>query len=181
MVSGADRRLFWFTGVGVVAADLITKLIAASALATRPRPIAGDFAVLRLVYNEGAAFGISLGPASRWIFLVLALIALVVLGAMVRATKPGDKLRLLALALVCGGAAGNLLDRIRSAQGVVDFIEVGIGSHRFPTFNVADSAITIGAIALAVSLWLEGRHVAHPAPVPPPPPDTAKEAGAATP
>src|SRR6185437_11070877 len=102
-----------------------------------------------------------LGPASRWIFLVLALIALVVLGAMVRATKPGDRLRLLALALVCGGAAGNLLDR-------------------FPTFNVADSAITIGAIALAVSLWLEGRHVAHTAPVPPPPPDTAKEAGAAT-
>src|SRR5689334_19429602 len=95
MVSGADRRLFWFTAVGVVGADLITKLIAASALATRPRPVVGDFAVLRLVYNEGAAFGISLGPASRWIFLILALIALVVLGAMVRATKPGDRLRLL--------------------------------------------------------------------------------------
>lgn len=182
MASGADRRLFWITTLGVVTADLISKLAAVATLAARPRPVVGDYAVLRLVYNEGAAFGISLGPASRWIFLGLALIALVVLGAMVRATRSGDKLRLLALALVCGGAAGNLLDRIRSAQGVVDFIEVGIGPHRFPTFNVADSAITIGAIALAFSLWLEGRQVAHAAPVPPPPPpDAAKEAGAATP
>jgi signal peptidase II len=182
MGNGADRRLFWFTTLGVVTADLITKIVAVATLAARPHPIVGDYAVLRLVYNEGAAFGISLGPASRWIFLCLALIALVVLGAMVRATKPGDTLRLLALSLVCGGAAGNLLDRIRSAQGVVDFIEVGIGPHRFPTFNVADSAITIGAIALAFSLWLEGRHVMHAAPLPPPPPpDAAKEAGAATP
>lgn len=182
MGNGADRRLFWSTLLGVVAADLITKIAAAATLATRPHPIVGDYAVLRLVYNEGAAFGISLGPASRWIFLGLALVALVVLGTMVRATRPGDRLRLLALALVCGGATGNLLDRIRSAQGVVDFIEVGIGPHRFPTFNVADSAITIGAIALALSLWLEGRHVAHAAPQPPPPPpDAAKEAGAATP
>ncbi|HKV70276.1 MAG TPA: signal peptidase II [Gemmatimonadales bacterium] len=181
MGNGADRRLFWFTTLGVVTADLITKVVAVATLVARPHPLIGDYAVLRLVYNEGAAFGISLGPASRWIFLGLALIALVVLGAMVRATKAGDTLRLTALALVCGGAAGNLLDRIRSAQGVVDFIEVGIGPHRFPTFNVADSAITIGAVALAISLWLEGRHVTHAAPVPPPPPDAAKEAGAATP
>src|SRR5579864_5022969 len=87
MENGADRRLFWFTTLGVVTADLITKLVAAATLLARPRPLVGDYAVLRLVYNEGAAFGISLGPASRWIFLGLALIALMVLGAMVGATK----------------------------------------------------------------------------------------------
>ena len=65
--------------------------------------------------------------------------------------------RLVALALVCGGAVGNLVDRIRSAQGVVDFVDIGLGSWRWPTFNVADSAITIGAIALGLSLWQEGR------------------------
>ena len=183
MENGADRRLFWCVTLGVITGDLISKIVAVATLAARPHALVGDYAVLRLVYNEGAAFGISLGPASRWIFLVLAGIALVVLGAMVRATKPGDRLRLVALALVCGGAAGNLIDRIRSAQGVVDFIEVGIGPHRFPTFNVADSAITVGAVALAVSLWLEGRAATHAVPVPPPPapPDAAKEAGAATP
>jgi len=63
-----------------------------------------------------------------------------------------------------------VIDRIRSAQGVVDFVDVGIGNARWPTFNVADSAITVGAIALAISLWLEGR--TH---------ERAKEAGAAEP
>src|SRR5947209_7340171 len=84
--------------------------------------------------------------------------------------KEGDRMRFLALALVCGGAFGNLVDRIRSAHGVVDFIEVGVGAYRWPTFNVADSAITVGAIALAISLWLEGRAQ-----------DRAKEAGTAAP
>jgi signal peptidase II len=59
--------------------------------------------------------------------------------------------------MVCGGAVGNVIDRIRSARGVVDFIDVGIGTYRWPTFNVADIAVTCGAIALAVVLWQEGR------------------------
>jgi len=97
------------------------------------------------------------GDNSRWIFMALAVVALFVLASLVRSTRPGDRFRLLALALVCGGAVGNLIDRIRSAQGVVDFVDVGVGAWRWPTFNVADSAITIGAIALGLSLWQEGR------------------------
>ncbi len=170
MASGADRRLFWATAAGVVALDFVTKIVAVATLARRPLELVGDYVVLRLVYNRGAAFGLDLGEASRWIFLALALVALVVLGLMVRATRAGDKIRLLALALICGGAFGNLIDRLRSAQGVVDFIEVGIGRYRWPTFNAADSAITVGAVALAISLWLEGR--AH---------ERAKEAGTASP
>jgi signal peptidase II len=87
---------------------------------------------------------------------------------MVRTTRPGDRFRLGSLALICGGAAGNLIDRLRSAQGVVDFLDVGVGAWRWPTFNVADSAITIGAVALALSLWAEGRAA-----------ERAKEAGTA--
>ncbi|OLC47304.1 MAG: hypothetical protein AUH68_01130 [Gemmatimonadetes bacterium 13_1_40CM_4_69_5] len=151
MASGADRRLFWATAAGVVALDIVTKIVAVATLARRPLELVGDYVMLRLVYNRGAAFGLDLGDASRWIFLGLAIVALVVLGLMVRATRAGDKLRLLALALVC-------------------FIEVGIGRYRWPTFNVADSAITVGAVALAISLWLEGR--AH---------ERAKEAGTAAP
>jgi signal peptidase II len=56
---------------------------------------------------------------------------------------------------VAGGAAGNLIDRVRSAQGVVDFIDVGVGATRWPTFNVADMGVSCGAIALAISLWME--------------------------
>jgi signal peptidase II len=171
MESGADRRLFWGTAGAVVAADVATKLLAESLLSRRtPVSVIGDAVQLRLVYNECAAFGLCLGAYSRWIFFALAIAALFVLGSMVRAAQPGDRVRLCALALVCAGAVGNVIDRLRSSLGVVDFVDVGIGARRWPTFNVADSAITVGAITLAVSLWLEGRAQ-----------DRAKEARAAEP
>jgi signal peptidase II len=158
MESAAERRLFWGTAAAVIVADFITKLIAEALLARRlPVQVLGEVVQLRLVYNEGAAFGLHLGENSRWIFFGLAIVALFVLGSLVRSTSPGDRFRLTALALVCGGAVGNLIDRVRSAQGVVDFVDIGIGAWRWPTFNVADSAITIGAIALGLSLWQEGR------------------------
>src|SRR5213078_4241428 len=169
MESAANRRLFWTTAGAVVAADLVTKLLAESLLARHlPVQVVGEYVQLRLVYNQCAAFGLCLGAYSRWIFFGLAIVALFVLRSMVISARPGDRFRLLALALVCAGAVGNVIDRIRSAQGVVDFVDVGIGSTRWPTFNVADSAITVGAIALAISLWLEGRAQ-----------ERAKEAGAA--
>ena len=172
MASAASRHVFWGTIAGVVALDFVTKFMAEAVLVGRPISVIGDYVVLRLVYNQCAAFGICLGPYSRWIFLVLAVLALVVLGSMVRNTRDTDHGRLFVLGLLVAGAVGNVVDRLRSAQGVVDFIEVGIGSYRWPTFNVADSAITVGAIALAVSLWLEGR--AHGE-------GGAKEAGTAAP
>jgi signal peptidase II len=158
MASAAERRLFWGTALAVVVSDFVTKLLAEGLLARRlPLAVIGEWVQLRLVYNRGAAFGLDLGEYSRWIFFGLAVLALIVLGSMVRSTRAGDRFRLLALALVCGGAAGNLVDRIRSARGVVDFVDIGIGDWRWPTFNVADSAITVGAIALALTLWQEGR------------------------
>ena len=61
--------------------------------------------------------------------------------------------RTLAIALVCAGAVGNLIDRVRWSEGVVDFIDVGIGDMRWPTFNVADMAVSTGAFLLAWVLW----------------------------
>jgi len=158
MASAADRRLFWGVATVILVADLVTKLLAEAQLAHHvPVRLIGDYVQFRLVYNQCAAFGLCLGAYSRWIFFGLALGALLVLRSMVRAARPGDTWRIVSLALVCAGAIGNVVDRIRSAQGVVDFVDVGIAAARWPTFNVADSAITVGAIALAVSLWLEGR------------------------
>jgi signal peptidase II len=171
MANDADRRLFWGTAAAVVVADIVTKLVAEAWLSPlRPVQLLGDYVQLRLVFNQCAAFGLCLGAYSRWIFFGLAIVALFVLRSMVRSARPGDRVRLLALALVCAGAVGNVIDRLRSAQGVVDFVDVGLGTTRWPTFNIADSAITVGAIALAVSLWLEGRAQ-----------ERAKEAGAAGP
>ena len=114
-----------------------------------------------LAYNPGAAFSMSLGQYSRYIFGAFAVIALVVLWRLYRLSGPaqraGDRMRILALGLAWGGAAGNLIDRIRSPHGVVDFIDIGVGTWRFWTFNVADSAVTVGALVLAWSLSREER------------------------
>lgn len=157
MPSAVDRRpLFGLAAALLVAADLATKaLVEATFDHGQPVPIAGNWLQLRLVYNPGAAFGLNLGPHSRWIFLGIALVALLVLWRMARATPGRDRFRHLALGLVAGGAAGNLVDRIRSPHGVVDFLDVGVGALRWPTFNVADLGVSCGAVALAISLWLE--------------------------
>lgn len=165
MASAADRRLFWSTALAVVALDFVTKLAAEAALLLTPGvPVIGDWFQLRLVYNQGAAFGLHVGPYSRWIFFTVALVAVFVLARMSRSSPPGDRFRQLALGLVAGGAIGNLIDRVRSARGVVDFLDVGIGALRWPTFNFADIAVSCGAIALAISLWREDARRPGPEP-----------------
>jgi len=163
-----QHRLFWGLVAAVVAADVGTKAAAVSALSRGiPRDVVGSVVKLALVYNPGAAFGLSFGPDSRWIFLVLTACALGVLTYLYRATLPGDALRTASIGLVCGGAIGNLIDRLRSANGVVDFIDIGVGFYRWPTFNVADMAVTTGALLLAWVLWVEDRaRDGRPAPVP---------------
>ena len=156
MPSAAERRLFAVTAALVIVFDLVTKA-AAEAHLTRVTGVSvfGEWFQLRLVYNQGAAFGLHLGPFSRWFFLGFAVLAVFVLNALSRSALPGDRFRQIACGLVTGGAIGNLLDRVRSARGVVDFIDIGLGSYRWPTFNIADIAVTCGALALALSFWRE--------------------------
>ena len=153
----SGRPIFWLVAAGVVSLDFYTKQLAVAQLSRVPRRVIGEWLTLRLVYNPGAAFGINVGEHSRWVFMVLALVALVVLGVMVYQTSPAHRFRLLTLGLVCGGAIGNLIDRFRSARGVVDFVDIWIGRFHWPTFNVADMAVSCGAIALAAILWSEGK------------------------
>jgi len=159
----ANAFLFWGVIVVVVLVDVISKALAVNGLspAYTPHEIVGDFIRFTLAYNPGAAFGLNLGAASRWIFTALTLVALAVLGALYRATRPTEHLRTLALALVSAGAVGNLIDRLRWSVGVVDFIDVGIGTHRFWTFNVADSAVSVGAILLGWVLLQADREAAR--------------------
>jgi signal peptidase II len=92
--------------------------------------------------------------------MVLTIVALVILGFLYTATRRGDVSRSFALALVCGGAVGNLIDRITSQYGVVDFIDIGFGDSRWPTFNIADMAVSLGAFLLAWVLWGEDTEAA---------------------
>jgi signal peptidase II len=150
--------VFWTAAVGVVVLDVLTKMLAVARLTEHvPRNIVGNVVRFTLAFNPGAAFSMSLGENSRYIFGAFAVCALFILWRLYRSSLPGDSLRVLALGLAWGGAAGNLIDRFHRSQGVVDFIDIGIGDVRFWTFNVADSAVTVGALMLAWVLWREDR------------------------
>ncbi len=165
MRSRSKGWLFWPVLLVVLVVDVITKAIAErNLLRGIPQEVLGNTVQLKLVYNPGAAFGLNLGPQSRWIFAVLTVLALVILGRLYRSTHTGHTARVAALALVCAGAVGNLIDRLRSFFGVVDFIDVGVGDSRWPTFNVADMAVSIGAALLAWVLWQEDQSTQATAP-----------------
>ena len=143
---------FWPALVIVYVVDFITKRLAESHLAPMhvPHRIIGDVVRFTLAYNRDAAMGLSLGSYSRVGFTVTAAAVLAVLGILYHRTPPADRLTGLSLGLVVAGALGNLTDRLISHRGVVDFIDVGIGDARFWTFNIADAAVTCGAILLAL-------------------------------
>lgn len=167
--SSPNASLFWPILVVVVIVDQITKWMAERFLVPMrvPHEVIGETVRLTLVYNPGAAFGLHVGPYSRWIFMVLTIGALFILGRLYVTTLPGDRPRTIALALVCAGAVGNLIDRIHSAPGVIDFVDIGIGQqYRWPTFNVADMAVSIGAFLLAWVLWGEDTEAAAAASAP---------------
>lgn len=157
--SSPKAALFWPLLLVVLALDVATKSLAVTHLVPEyvPHEVLGDWVQLTLAYNPGASFGIEVGPYSRVVFIVLAALAVVILGQLYRATAPDDRARAAALGLVSAGALGNMLDRIKSSRGVVDFIDLGVGGTRFYTFNVADVAITFGAVLLAWILWQEDR------------------------
>ena len=144
---------FWTIFLTIVLVDVATKRMAVSELSPPyvPHDIIGDFLRFTLAYNPGGAMSLSLGPHSRWWFSVLAIATLLILAYMYRQTSPNDRVQIASIALVCGGAVGNLIDRLRSARGVVDFIDIGIGTHRFWTFNIADVGVTAGT---AILTWI---------------------------
>lgn len=133
----------------VVGLDQITKLIAVQQLVYgQPLPVLPSFN-LTLMYNPGAAFSF-LSDASgwqRWFFVAVSSIASVLLVWWLHKLKSGQWLLALALALVLGGAVGNLIDRLWLGH-VVDFIQLYYRNFYWPAFNVADSAITVGAVLL---------------------------------
>jgi signal peptidase II len=139
----------------LIAADQASKW-----LVTRAVPLEGTRDVfrgfLRLwhVRNSGAVWGFLSGHDGGWVpkaITVLAAAALLVVLAFFLRTAAGERLELLSYALILGGALGNLIDRLRLGY-VVDFIDVFVKSWHWPTFNLADSGITIGVLLLAFTL-----------------------------
>ena len=146
-------KAFWPTLILLYAADFATKRIAEAQLppAYVPHPVLGDFLRFTLAYNKNAAMGISLGDYSRAGFAITAGCVLLVLAILYRRLPRNSTVSSFALALIAAGALGNLTDRVMSPNGVVDFIDIGIGTARFWTFNIADMGVTCGALLLAIA------------------------------
>jgi signal peptidase II len=115
-----------------------------------------------LVHNQnpGIAFGVFSNSTSPWLaplLLITSALVIVVLGWLLVSGRAGGRLAQAGLALILGGAAGNALDRLIH-DGVTDFVEIRLGTFSWPAFNVADSAISIGAALVVVELILGGQH-----------------------
>ena len=153
-------RWLWLS-VGVLAADRGTKFaIERYTSVFFRRPILSDVVVLVHNQNPGIAFGVFSDSNSAWlapILLVSAALVMVLLVWLLVTGRAGGRLAHAGLALILGGAAGNALDRLIHG-GVTDFLEVRLGTYRWPAFNVADSAISIGAALVLIELLFGGRH-----------------------
>ncbi len=147
------------TLVVILLLDIVTKRWALEALANGNRiDLLGGLVPLTLAFNQGAAFGIEIGNDPRMFFIPITIVALGLLGTLLVQAEDGDNLRIYSVSLVMAGALGNLIDRVRWDRGVVDFIgPVDLGFMDWPIFNVADMAISCGAVMLAISFWLEER------------------------
>lgn len=147
----------------VIVADQLTKWLVVRSIA--PWSIGftfwGDFLRIVCVYNTGAAFSLGSGLSSIMRFIVMACIPTVFIGGICMVYFKSDFTRTQRwfLSAVIGGGISNLLDRFLRAEGVVDFIDVKFyglfGLERWPTFNVADSAIVIGALGLLVIILMQ--------------------------
>ena len=145
----------WLWGsVVILILDQCTKLLADAMLSAHESVMLLPFLAFRKAYNYGAAFSF-LGDASgwqRWFFILLALLVIAVLVAWLNRLPPEDLRARVALVLILGGAAGNVIDRLVYGY-VIDFIDVFYGSLHWPTFNVADSAISVGACLLLLDMF----------------------------
>ena len=162
METGKGALQWLWVSVVVLVLDQCTKLVAEAMLDLHESIGLLPGLAMRKAYNSGAAFSF-LGDASgwqRWFFIVLACGVIVLLVTWLRRLEPGQRWTALALALILGGAAGNLVDRVVYGH-VIDFIDVYYGSWHWPTFNVADSAITVGALLLLFEA-VAGRHEKAP-------------------
>ena len=141
--------LFGVAGL-TFALDVWTKRWATATLANRDSiPVLGDFLRLTYTRNSGVAFG--LGAGTNFPFYLFSLLAAAAILVLFLRGRVQGRVREVALALIFGGALGNLVDRITTGL-VVDFIEIGVRHWRFPVFNVADSAVTVG-VALFALAW----------------------------
>ncbi len=153
-----SRILYGLLFLTLVFIDQLTKLaVAASFHLGESRELIGDFIRLTHVKNPGAAFSVSFGGPEVMFAITVLVIGVLVYMVAKGIIRPETVSGKIALAMVFSGAVGNLIDRVRMGE-VTDFIDMGIGPHRWPVYNVADIAITIGMALLFITYARQTEH-----------------------
>jgi signal peptidase II len=147
-------KWLWLSGF-VLVLDQSTKWLAENTLSLYETIAVLPSLNITLAYNSGAAFSFlaEAGGWQRWFFIGLALVVSLVLLVWLAKLKPQAKLEALSLSLILGGAIGNVIDRVVFGH-VIDFIDVYYGAMHWPAFNLADSAICIGAVLLIIDSFI---------------------------
>lgn len=147
--------LWYLLAVVVIALDLLSKYWVSASLEYGQPVVFTSFFNFTLLHNPGAAFSFlsNAGGWQRWFFTGIAAVVSVMLVIWIARIAATKKLETFALTMILGGAVGNLYDRIQHGY-VVDFIVVHYKDNYFPAFNLADSAITLGAILIILDLFL---------------------------
>lgn len=147
--------LFSIPALAIIVLDQISKSIVLRAIPLhRSISVIGGFLNLVHTRNRGMAFGLMNRPGNHLGFYLLVTATFVAVGVLIfwfLRLKHKDRPLILPLSFVLGGALGNLIDRLRLGE-VIDFIDFFVGSYHWPAFNVADSAITVGTIWLAIQM-----------------------------
>jgi len=152
---------------GVIVPDQITKaVIQQKYVLWDTDPVIPGFFNLAHVLNKGAAFGFLNHPETDWqiwFFVAVTIFAVGFIYYLLTTADKGDRFFIWGLGLVLGGALGNLIDRVRTGF-VVDFLDFYVGDYHWPAFNVADIAISCGAFAVLISMYMKNQREKRAAP-----------------
>ena len=143
-------KYLWLS-LAIIIADQISKTLMVNWLDLYERVAVLPFFNLTLAHNTGAAFSFLAGAGGwqRWFFVALAVVISAVLVIWMKRLAVTARLEAISLALIIGGAIGNVIDRLIYGY-VIDFLDVYVGTYHWPAFNIADSAICIGAVLLII-------------------------------
>jgi signal peptidase II len=151
-----NKKPYFYIMLAIIAVDQASKwLVARTVSLETTRDIIKGFFRIWHVRNSGAVWGFFSGHGNKLVPMLitaLAIVALLIVAIFFLRTPGRNRLELTAYSFILGGALGNIIDRLRLGF-VVDFLDVYIRSHHWPTFNAADSCITIGVLLLAWSIW----------------------------
>jgi len=148
-------KWLWLSALAIVLDQISKQIVNAQLVIHHSVAIFPGFN-FTLIYNEGAAFSFlsNAGGWQRWFFTALSIVISIVLFIWLKKLDHSKRLLAAGLAFILGGAIGNLIDRVVYGH-VIDFIDVYYKNHHWPAFNLADSAITLGAGLLILDMFLE--------------------------